>query len=265
MTPARQVASRRKAALGGEFGTGGLGSSRRRFQPYLFPSSWPARPYRWIVLTSAGEVIAIAPDPPERPHRPARYADLTAMIDAAGGSAQLVPGEVAASTARTVLDAARSGDGDVVSLVELGDVVGLETLSALWRAAEPVSLAGSLWTLYLLRQWCRNDPRRVSEIWTAGLPLAAADAVVAGVGMHGDAEAISDFADAVLTGAFRGDFAVALERAAAFFRVSAAGRRRLTAEGDGSAEGNTESADRNEQAAAALSASARRWRAGTLN
>ena len=202
---------------------------------------------------------------PERPHRPARYADLTAIIDASGGAAQVVPGELAASTARTVLDAARAPDSDVAALIELGDSVGLDTLRALWRGAEPVSLAGSLWTLYLLRQWCRTDPRRVSEIWREGLPLAPADAVVAGIGMHGDQEAVEQFADAILTSAFRGDFAVALERAAAFFRVAACGRRRLGAEDDTVAAQQSRSAQRNDQAAAALAASARRWRAGTLS
>jgi hypothetical protein len=228
--------------------------------------------------TYRGQGSAIIAEVPERPHRPARYADLTAMIDASGGSAQVVPGELAASTARAVLDAAATGDADVAALVELADSVGLETLSSLWRAAEPVSLAGSLWALYLLRQWCRADPWTVSRIWTAGTPLAAADAVVAGVGLHGDENAIRDFADALLTGAFRGDFAVALERAAAFFRVAAVGRRRINAENadntdnTGNAE-NTETAEgdgpdspaqRNEAAADALAESARQWRLNRL-
>jgi hypothetical protein len=276
VTSTRQVASRRKAARGGEFGTGGLGSGRRRPQRYLVGACDSEHPrpgvasstnqYRWKVRPSRStehRSFAIA-ELPERPHRPARYADLTAMIDAYGGSAQVVPGELAASTARTVLDAARSGDGDVAALVELGDSVGLETLRSLWRGAEAVSLAGSLWTLYLLRHWCHTDPRRVSEIWRAGIALAAADAVVAGVGMHGDEDAIGEFADVVLTGAFRGDFAVALERAAAFFRVAAAGRRRLGTEDENLAEQQDGSAERNEQAAIALTAAARRYRAGTL-
>ena len=185
------------------------------------------------------------------------------MIDASGGADQEVPGELAASTARAVLDAASAEDSDVAALVGLSDTVGLETLSSLWRAAEPVSLAGSLWALYLLRQWCRTDPHTVSEVWTAGVPLAAADAVVAGVGLHGDEDAVRDFADAVLTGAFRGDFAVALERAAAFFRVVAVGRRRLDSENGVLVP--DESPERNEAAAEALTASARRWRADRLH
>jgi len=193
-----------------------------------------------------------------------RIADLTAIIDAAGGAGQVVPGELAASTARTVLDAARSGLQDTPALVELADLVGLDTLGALWRAAEPSSLAGSLWMLYLLRQWCRTNPRHVSEIWSAGVPYASADAVVAGVGMHGDSEDITSFADAILTGAFDGDFAVALERAAAFFRVVAAGRRALVEDEGHGDQAGYDSAERNEQAAVALAVAARRWRLGEL-
>jgi len=67
----------------------------------------------------------------------------------------------------------------------------------------------------------------------------------------------------VLAGAYRGDFAVALERAAALFRVIAAGRRELAADGEqGRAE--LDLAERNERAAADLAAAARLWRAGRL-
>jgi hypothetical protein len=189
------------------------------------------------------------------------------MIDAHGGNPQPLPGEVAASTASTVLAAGRDADGEaeieLAPLVELADIVGIETLAALWRGAEPSSLAGSLWALYLLRQWCRTASREVSTLWRGGQPLAAADAVVAGVGMHGDEDAVRAFADAVLIGAFRGDFDVALERAAAFFRVVAAGRRRAVTDGDSSTD-QVEVAERNERVARALSTAAARWRTGTL-
>jgi len=55
-----------------------------------------------------------------------------------------------------------------------------------------------------------------------------------------------------------------LERAAALFRVVAAGRRELAARGElGAAE--RELAHRNERVATDLTAAASRWRAGTLN
>jgi hypothetical protein len=68
----------------------------------------------------------------------------------------------------------------------------------------------------------------------------------------------------VLGGAYRGDFAVALERAAALFRVLAAGRRELVPDGEcGKLE--MERAARNERVAADLTTAATRWRAGTLH
>lgn len=208
------------------------------------------------------------PDDTPRPHRPARFADLTEIIDAAGGSSSPgVRAEIAAATAEAVVQAGRSPD-EATELVDLADRVGLDTLAELWRGADPVSLPGALWALYLLRQWCRADADEVTRLWRAGEPLAPAEAVVAGVADFADADAVRRVADAVLTGAYRGDFAVALERAAAFFRVVAAGRRAVPPSAPGADPGAPvpdELADRNDRAARSLSAAAARWRAGTLH
>ena len=191
-----------------------------------------------------------------RPHRPALFADLTEMIDAAGGASPEARAEVAAATAAVVVQAGRA-PGDGGRFVALADQVGLDTLAALWRDADPVSLPGALWALYVLRQWCHSAGAEVTRLWRAGEPLAPAEAAVAGVGEYADVAAVQRLADAVLTGVYQGDLAVALERAAAFFRVVAAGRRDL-GEDD-------VLAGRNDRAAAALSAAAGHWRAGTLH
>jgi hypothetical protein len=69
---------------------------------------------------------------------------------------------------------------------------------------------------------------------------------------------MSRLADSILASAYGGDFAVALDRAAAFFRVVAAGRReRPLAVGD-------ELAERNDRVARNLAAAAAARRAGTL-
>lgn len=209
-----------------------------------------------------------------RPHRPALFADLTDMIDAAGGASPSSRAEVAAATAAAVVYAGRDQRGnhaeDGATFVGLADRVGLDTLAALWRDSEPVSLPGALWALYLLRQWCHSDSDEVTRLWRAGEPLAPAEAAVAGVADYADVNAIREVADAVLAGVYQGDLAVALERAAAFFRVVAVGRRFLRRDDD-DADGRehdgragTELAERNDRAAAALSAAAGRWRAGTL-
>jgi hypothetical protein len=198
-----------------------------------------------------------------RPHRPALFADLTEMIDAAGGASPTSRAEIAAATAAVLVQAGRSpGDGN--RFVALADRVGLDTLAALWRDADPVSLPGALWALYLLRQWCHTAGDEVTRLWRVGEPLAPAEVVVAGVGDYADAGAVQRLADAVLTGVYRGDLDVALERAAAFFRVVAAGRRSLGGL-DRIASDGVDLAERNERAASALATAARRWRAGTLH
>lgn len=207
--------------------------------------------------------------PSKRPNRPAPYADLTNLIDAAGGSMPSSRAEIAAATAAVVVEVGRREHAEVGSVdrarfIALADRVGLDTLADLWRDADPVSLPGALWALYLLRQWCHINPDEVTRLWRAGEAMAGADAVVAGVADYADVVAVRQVADAVLGGAYQGDFAVALERAAALFRVVAVGRKELAAPGDAGA-GERELASRNERVAADLTAAASRWRAGTLN
>ncbi len=210
-----------------------------------------------------GEVTA------PRPHRPARFADLTELIDAGGGVSPGDRAEIAAATAQIVVRAGRS-PGDREQFVALADQVGLDTLAALWRECDPASLPGALWALYLLRQWCRDDAADVVRLWRRGEPLAPAEAAVAGVADFADAESVRTFGDTVLAGVYRGDLDVALERAAAFFRVVAAGRRDLApvegeptgATGRGDA---TILAERNDRTADSLTRAARQWRAGTLH
>lgn len=203
-------------------------------------------------------------DEPQRPHRPALFADLTDMIDSAGGASPASRAEIAAATAAIVVQAGRHRQGEA-DLVALADVVGIDTLAALWRDADPVSLPGALWAIYLLRQWCRVNGEEVMRFWRAGQPLADADAAVAGVADYADLDAVRRVADAVLAGAYEGDFAVALERAAALFRVLATGRRELAPPPDAGGADEVERARRNERVADGLTAAAARWRAGTLH
>ncbi|HEY8826216.1 MAG TPA: hypothetical protein VIM17_00450 [Jatrophihabitantaceae bacterium] len=177
--------------------------------------------------------------------------------------------EIAAATAAVLVSVGRrehadGSAGDDARFVALADRVGLDTLAELWRDADPVSLPGALWALYLLRQWCHTNPDEVARLWRAGEAVAGADAVVAGVGDYADVVAVRRVADAVLGGAYRGDFAIALERAAALFRVVGAGRRELAAPGAPGAD-ERELAHRNERVAGDLTAAASRWRAGTLH
>ena len=223
----------------------------------------PARPYRGPHDLDV-QVLPVTAEFP-RPHRPALFSDLTEMIDAAGGASPDSRAEIAAATAAVLVQAGRS-PGDGARFVDLADRVGLDTLGALWRDAEPVSLPGALWALYLLRQWCHADADEVTRMWRAGEPLAPAEAAVAGVRDLADADALRALPDAVLAGVYQGDLAVALERGAAFFRVVAAGRRAVATSDDPAAMADAENwAQRNERAAAALSSAAGLWRAGALH
>jgi hypothetical protein len=197
-------------------------------------------------------------------------ADLAALIDSmsAGHPDADSRASIAAATAALVVAAGRGelaeSQAATDRLVGLAETVGIDVLAALWRDSDPVSLPGALWVLYVMREWCRTRGEDVTRLWRAGEPYAPVEAAVAGVGEFGDPDALQRLADAVLTGAYDGDFDVALERAAAFFRVVAAGRRQQADRSDDAAA-ELELAERNERTAAELGSAARAWRAGTLH
>src|SRR5262249_4793027 len=166
------------------------------------------------------------------------------------------PDDAASAAAQALLDAAAAGERD--RLGGLADVVGIDTLAQPWRDCDPVSPPRAPWGLDLLRQWCRSRPRDVARLWRDGGPCAAPDAVVAGAGPHPDADAMWRLADSILASAYGGDFAVALDRAAAFFRVVAAGRR------EGPLAVGDELAERNDRVARNLAAAAAARRARAL-
>lgn len=204
------------------------------------------------------------PSPDPRPKRPALRADLTRLLAEEGVDETWGRAELAAATAAAVVSAGRdAGATDPGRFVALADEIGLDTLAELWRDEAPNSLPGALFAVYLMRTWCRTDAESVARLWQAGRGYAPADEVVAGVADDAGPAAVELLADAVLAGAYRGDFAVALERAAAFFRVIAEGRRATAADGL-QGDIDRERATRNDRAADGLTYAALRWRAGEL-
>jgi hypothetical protein len=202
---------------------------------------------------------------PPRHHRPVLAADLERLV---AGSVEGEPSarmELAHATAAALVSVGRDSTGDDPTdrFVRLADTVGLDTLAELWRGAPPDSLPGALWALYLLRTWCTENGSEVARLYRTGRSLAPVDEVVAGVRDDADPNAIAAVADDVLNGLYQGDLGVALERGAAFFRVVAAGRVFLAADGpDGAAE--RDRAGRNRACADGLGRAADAWRAGTL-
>lgn len=232
-------------------------------------------------------------------HRPVKF-DPALFDQRIGGVDPAVLAEAAHVTASAVLHRGRGHEDPEVRrrLVEFTDTEGLDGLAALWSEAPPVSLPGALWRLYALRSAVQADPVRLSRWFEAGRDTAQVSYVVAGVADPPRAAEIREMADAILSGAWNGDFDVALERFAAFCHVTALGRTRLgdpwasddetrrtterlpsspaagelaveaaAAELDGERMARQEiaGAQRLERTADDLEAAARAWRAGSLD
>jgi hypothetical protein len=132
----------------------------------------------------------------------------------------------AADRAATVL--VRGSDGADEQLldrvVHLAESEGIETLAQLWSGSPPDSLAGTLWRLYLLRAWVYADPQRAVREFNDGRLHAPVAEAITGVIIPPGPDEIRKLVDAVLAGVVQGDFVDTIFRAAAFARVTAAGR-----------------------------------------
>lgn len=184
-----------------------------------------------------------------------------AALEALGETSDPIAAVHAAHEAAAVLvRAGRASDDPTVvrRLVALVDEIGLSTLADLWSARPARSLPGALWRLYVLREWMRSSPEEAAREYGWGIPFTEPSHVVAGVEPPGPDE-VAAVADQILRGAFTGDFAVALERAASFCLVVVAGRAYAT-HGRPAAL----SAAKLQTMAADLLACARLWRAGSL-
>ncbi len=133
---------------------------------------------------------------------------------------------VAHETARTLIDRGRAaGDSELVDrMIAYTDEHGIDALAELWATAAAESLPGALWRLYLLRVLVRQDTEAASGAFRRGVEaLPTADPVVAGAPDPAGPEEVAELADRILRGAFTGDLADALNRAAASCRILAAG------------------------------------------
>ena len=129
-------------------------------------------------------------------------------------------------TAHALIERARESDDDAIvdRLVSYTDQHGVDALAELWARSGPKTLPGALWRIYLVRVLIRQAPDDTSYFFQRGTEeLGTIDAVVAGAEMPTGPEEITELADEILRGLFRGDFATALDRAAAFCRITAAG------------------------------------------
>ncbi|WP_281885178.1 DNA-directed RNA polymerase subunit beta [Agromyces rhizosphaerae] len=162
-------------------------------------------------------------------------------------------------------------DPEVVErLVAFTDEHGIDTVAELWSRAGARSLPGALWRIYLLRALIRQDPTGMGYVYERGAERATTgDRVVAGAASPTGPDEVLALADQILRGAFAGDFAIALERAASFCRITALGSASLAdaadlADSDRGASLTTR-ALRLSQLAVELSACARLWRRERLD
>lgn len=169
-------------------------------------------------------------------------------------------------TAAVLLHRGReSDDPDVVRrLVSLAEEMGLEVLADMWAHAPAVSLPGALWRLYVLREGVRADPAGTSDDYRGGLRRDEVSEIVAGVADPPGPDELRATIDEILAGVYRGDFAVALERASAFVRILALGRSDRAGE-PGTPEAALTSSAALIDTADTLTRCAAAWRADTLD
>lgn len=160
-----------------------------------------------------------------RHHKPKPFApaDFEPYV---GGADPARVSEAAHLAAQALVHHGRASEDPAVTerLVALADKEGLEAIAEMWAESPARSLPGALWRLYALRAVTVQDPERMAAYFSAGRQRAQVEHVVAGVAEPPGAEELRTMADSILSGAFDGDFDVALERAAAFCRVVALGQ-----------------------------------------
>ncbi|WP_285727010.1 hypothetical protein [Psychromicrobium xiongbiense] len=209
-------------------------------------------------------------DDAPRPHKPVPLAPID-FEPFAGGADPARVSEAAHLAAQALVRHGRESDDPEVTarLVSLADQQGLEAIAEMWAESPARSLPGALWRLYALRAATLQDPERIAVYFTAGKDTAQVSHVVAGVAEPPGAAELTTMADAILSGAFDGDFDVALERTAAFCRVVALGQTRVADQREHSNQAHasklTHSAQRLVKTAEDLEYSAEAWRRGELD
>lgn len=205
-----------------------------------------------------------------RPHKPIPFTPENFAQFAAGADPERIS-EAAHLSAQALVHRGRDNDDPEVTdrLIRLADEQGLELIAELWSQSPAHSLPGALWRLYAIRAATLRDPERISQYFKAGKERAQVDHVVAGVAEPPGANEVKIMADAILTGAFDGEFDVALERCAAFCSVVALGQALFADDREVASPEHasklTHSAQRLARTAEELHFCARAWRIGELD
>ncbi|HEY4268796.1 MAG TPA: DNA-directed RNA polymerase subunit beta [Galbitalea sp.] len=167
-------------------------------------------------------------------HKPTQYSG-DKFDTYEGGEDPAAVLRAAHDTAHALVDRARDTDDPevIARLIAYTDAHGIDAIAELWARSSPRSLPGALWRIYLMRVLIRQDPDGTSLLFQRGSEvLQTIDTVVAGAPMPTGPEEITALADEILRGLFTGDFAIALDRAAAFCRICAAGATSIADDSD---------------------------------
>lgn len=221
------------------------------------------------------EALTFVPDgadatPRSTPRRPA----LLDPADAEELGGDLDPAlreELAHTTAAALVKEARaSQDPEVVKrLINLVEQQGLDVVAGMWSQSPANTLPGALWRLYALREWVRRDPETISYRFRIGVQAMPVQEVVAGAATPTGPEEVKEMVDSLLAGLYLGDFAVALERAAACYLILGTGAAfdadNLELVAPLEAGGMTYAASSLIRTADELQENARLWRGGRLD
>lgn len=209
-------------------------------------------------------------DAPRDYHKPVRRAN--EHIDRHFATADPTErSRVAHVTASALLSRVRAEPTDAVvqRLLTFATDHGIDTIAELWSHSPALSLPGVLWRLYLLQLMIADDADTSALLYERGRgALDTADEIIAGAPATAGPDELVELIGQILHGVFAGDFAVALERAASFCRVEAAGAVDLADDYDATepdrATALTTRALRLSTYARDLVASAGLWRRGEL-
>ena len=208
---------------------------------------------------------------PREHHRPVQFTDAE-FAALQGGEDPALVNRVAHDTANALLHRVRADPDPAVveRLVTYTDVHGIEAIAELWARVGPHTLPGALWRIYLVRTVIRQNPEEIAYLFERGTELIGTiDQAVAGAEEPTGPAEILTLSDRILHGLYTGDFAVALERGAAFARLTAAGATSVADDADVSdaerASALTTRAFRLAELAEDLSAAAALWRRESLD
>lgn len=178
-------------------------------------------------------------------------------------------------TAWALLDRVRKQpDPELVKrVIEVAETDGIDDIAELWSSAHERSLPGLLWRLYLLYRVVSENPEHASHLFEVGVSQSITiDPAVAGITEPISPVSIRTLCRQILRGAFTGDFAVALERAASTASVMSDGATMLADTRDDHLDQGadhdatllTRQALRFDELARQLRVGAQAWRAGTV-